>query len=292
VKDTKVQTIGYERPETLAAAVAILDRQGDSARLLAGGTDLIIALREGRLRPAVVVDAKRIPELRPAITEADGRLSIGADTVMTDIAADTRVRKHFPALAEAAAVVGAVQIRNRATLAGNIANASPAADTAPPLLAYAAEVIACGPAGPRRIPVHEFFVGPGETALARGELITAIELRYPVGPAGSAFGRLTRRRGADLASVSVSASIDGSGRTRFGFGAVGPRPLLATDDSGVLADPATDPATRASLLATLAMATSPVSDVRASREYRMSMLAVLGERVLGTAITRRAEGWR
>lgn len=287
-----MQTIGYERPETLAEAVAILDRDGDSAMLLAGGTDLIIALREGRRRPAVVVDAKRIPELRPAITEAGGRLSIGADTVMTDIAADPRVRRHFPALAEAAKAVGAVQIRNRATLAGNICNASPAADTAPPLLAYSAAVIVYGPAGLRRIPIEKFFAGPGQTTLARGELVTAIELGRPAGPAGSAFGRLTRRRGADLASVSVAASIDGSGRTRLGFGAVGPRPLLATDDGGVLADPATDPATRASLLANLAMATGPVSDVRASREYRMSMLAVLGERVLGTAITRRAEGRR
>jgi len=287
-----VQIIGYERPETLAEAVAILDSQGDGARLLAGGTDLIIALREGRQHAAVVVDAKRIPELRPAITEADGRLSISADTVMTDIAADIRVRKHFPALAEAAAVVGAVQIRNRATIAGNICNASPAADTAPPLLAYAAEVIARGPASLRRIPIDEFFVGPGETALRRGELVMSIEIPVPVGPAGSAFGRLTRRRGADLASVSVSASIDGLGRTRLGFGSVGPRPLLATDHSGVLADPGTEPATRASLLATLAMATSPISDVRASREYRMSMLLVLGQRVLGTAITRRAEGRR
>ena len=287
-----MQTIGFERPETLEEAVAILESQGDRAMLLAGGTDLIIALRQGKQHPGVVVDAKRIPELAPAIRKAGSRLSISADTVMTDIAADATVREHFPALAEAAAAVGAVQIRNRATIAGNICNASPAADTAPPLLAYSAAVIAYGPAGLRRIPIEKFFAGPGQTTLARGELVTAIELGWPAGPAGSAFGRLTRRRGADLASVSVAACVDGSGRTRLGFGAVGPRPLLATDDSGVLADPATDPATRASLLANLAMATSPVSDVRASREYRMSMLAVLGERVLGTAITRRAEGWR
>jgi CO/xanthine dehydrogenase FAD-binding subunit len=287
-----VQTIGYERPETLAEAVAILQSQGDRARLLAGGTDLIIALRQGKQHPAVVVDVKRIPELAPAIRKTGGRLSISADTVMTDIAADATVREHFPALAEAATTVGAVQIRNRATIAGNICNASPAADTAPPLIAYAAEVMAYGPAGLRRIPIEEFFAGPGVTTLACGELVMAVELGWPVSPAGSAFGRLTRRRGADLASVSVAAAIDGSGRTRLGLGAVGPRPLLATDVSGVLADPATEPTTRASLLATLVMATSPISDVRASREYRMSMLAVLGQRVLGTAIARRAEGRR
>jgi len=287
-----MQTIGYERPETLAEAVAILDEMGQDARLLAGGTDLLIGLRQGELHPAVLVDTKRIPELRPAIREAAGKLSIGADTVMTDIAADARVRRSFPALAEAAATVGAVQIRNRATLAGNICNASPAADTAPPLLAYAGQVVAYGPAGRRRIPIDEFFSGPGQTILARGEIVAAIELPVPAGPAGSAFGRLTRRRGADLASVSVAAAIDSSGRARLGFGAVGPRPLLAADDSGVLADPATEPAERARLLATLAMTTNPISDVRASREYRMSMVLVLGQRVLGAAITRRAEGWR
>ncbi len=286
-----MQSISYERPGTLDEAVAILDGSGLDARLLAGGTDLIVALREGKLHATVLVDAKRIPELRPAIDIADGLLSVSADTVLTDIAADSQVRTYFPALAAAAGTVGAVQIRNRATLAGNICNASPAADTAPPLLAYAADVVAYGPAGRRRIPIDEFFLGPGETALARGELVTAIEVPLPDGHSGSAFGRLTRRRGADLASVSVAAYIDGSGRTRLGLGAVGPRPLLAIDETGLLADPAADPVLRASLLTTLAMAASPISDVRASREYRMSMLLVLGQRVLGTAIAERAEGW-
>jgi CO/xanthine dehydrogenase FAD-binding subunit len=287
-----VQPIGYERPRTLAEAVAFLDEMGPDAQLLAGGTDLIIGLHQGRLHPVVVVDIKRIPALQPAIHETNGRLSITADTVMTDIATDDRIRRMFPALAEAAAKVGAVQIRNRATLAGNICNASPAADTAPPLLCYAADVVVLGPAGRRRIPIDEFFAGPGQTTLARGELVLSIELPVPAGPAGSAFGRITRRRGADLATVSVAAAIDGSGRTRLGFGSVGPRPLLATDDSGLLADAATEPEVRASMLATLAMATSPISDVRASREYRMGMLLELGQRVLGAAIARRAEGWR
>ena len=288
-----MHTFGYERPETLAQAVAILDRHGPQARLLAGGTDLIIALRDGRIRPAVLVDAKRIPELRPAITESAGLLSISADTVMTDIAGDPRVRGHFPALAEAAAAIGAVQIRNRATLAGNICNASPAADTAPPLLAYAAQVVA---ARARRHPPH-----PGRPtsswAQARRRCDAessspASRSRYRHGPAGSAFGRLTRRKGADLATISVSASIDGAGRTRLGFGAVGPRPLLAADDSGVLADPAAHPGERAALLATLARTARPISDVRASREYRMSMLPVLSQRVLDIAVTRRAKGGR
>ena len=127
----------------------------------------------------MVVDVKRIAELDDEIREGDGGLTIGARTTMTDIAADPRIRRDFPALAEAAAVVGSVQIRNRATLAGNICNASPAADTAPALLVYGAIVVVAGPAGTRRIPIDDFFVRSGVTTLARGELVTAIELPRP-----------------------------------------------------------------------------------------------------------------
>jgi len=285
-----MQAFGYERPQTLDRAVALLEALGPDARPLAGGTDLIIGVRQRTRLPKVVVDLKAIPELRPDIRLADGRVSISADTVMSDLAADDRIRAQFPALAEAAAVVGAVQIRNRATLAGNICNASPAADTAPALLAYGAQVVAYGPGGARLIPIGAFFAGPGQTTLARGELVIAIELPVPARPAGSAFGRLTRRRGADLATVSACAAVDGPGVTRLGFGAVGPRPLLATDAGGVLADPGADPDEQASTLASLVMTATPISDVRASREYRLSMLGVLSQRVLRAALTRRAEG--
>ena len=285
-----MQAFGYERPQTLDRAVALLDSYGPDARPLAGGTDLIIGMRQRALLPKVVVDLKAVPELRPDIRLADGQLSVSADTVMSDLAADNRIRAQFPALAEAAAVVGAVQIRNRATLAGNICNASPAADTAPALLAYDALVVAFGPGGTRRIPIEAFFTGPGQTTLARGELVIAIELPVPARPAGSAFGRLTRRRGADLATVSACASVDGSGVTRLGLGAVGPRPLLATDDTGVLADPGADRDEQAGALARLVLTASPISDVRASREYRLSMLGVLSQRVLRAALARRAEG--
>jgi CO/xanthine dehydrogenase FAD-binding subunit len=287
-----VHTIEYARPETLAEAVAVLDRYGPRARLLAGGTDLIVALRDQSIWPDVLVDAKRVPELRSAITESGGLLSICADTVMTDVAADPLVGRYFPALAEAAACIGSVQIRNRATLVGNLCNASPAADTAPPLLVYGARVVACGPRGTRSIEVEKLFTGPGRTALERGELVTRVEVPVPTALTGSAYGRLTRRRGADLASVSVAALVDTDGRTRLGFGAVGPRPLLVADDSGVLADPGADPAARAGLLASLTRTAQPISDVRASREYRLSALRVLSWRVLDAAIARRTEGGR
>jgi CO/xanthine dehydrogenase FAD-binding subunit len=286
-----MQTFAYERPATLAEAIALLERHGPEARILAGGTDLIIRLRDGTIRPAVVVDVKRIPELRPSISLADGRLSIGATAVMTDIAADPRVRRWFPALVEAAAVVGSAQIRNRATLAGNICNASPAADTAPPLLVYDASVLVAGSRGERAIPIDGFFVRSGQTTLDPGEIVTAIELPLPTRRTGAVHLRRTRRHGHDLASVTLCCGVDEAGVTRIAYGSVGPRPVLAVDRSGILADPAAPPEAKTVLLEGILAAASPSPrSMRASPEYRLAMLRVLAMRAVATAIERlRAE---
>src|SRR4051794_26749931 len=212
-----MRAFAYERPGSLAEATALLAERGPDARLLAGGTDLIIRLRDGTIRPTVVVDVKGIRELESEIHNVDGVLAIGARTTMTAIAADERVRRDYTALAEAAAVVGAVQIRNRATLAGNVCNASPAADTAPALLVYGAVAVVAGSAGVRRVPVDDVFVRSGVTTLARDELITAIELPRPAGPRGAVHLRRTRRRGHDLAAVTLACSIDGAGVTRLAY---------------------------------------------------------------------------
>ena len=286
-----MRTFAYARPTTLAEAVALLEAHGPDACLLAGGTDLVVRLRDGTARPALVIDVKRIAELRPAIREVDGRLVISAGTVMTDVAADGRVRRLFPALAEAAAVVGSVQIRNRATLAGNACNASPAADTAPPLLVYGATVVAEGPGGTRRIPIDGFFVRSGVTTLARGELVTAIELPLPARKMGAVHVRRTRRRGHDLASVTLCCGVDEAGVTRLAFGSVGPRPVLVVDASGVLADPASlDDAKTPIFERMFAEASPSPGSMRASPDYRMAMLRVLASRALATAIARLAEG--
>jgi carbon-monoxide dehydrogenase medium subunit len=283
----------YARPTTLAEAVALLGAHGPNARVLAGGTDLIIRLRDGTLRPSVVIDLKRIAELRPAIGEEEGRLAISATTVMTDIAADERIRRHFVALAEAAAVVGSVQIRNRATLAGNICNASPAADTAPALLVYGATVVAAGPGGMRRIPVSEFFVRSGQTTLSPGELVTAIELPMPERRMGAVHVRRTRRRGHDLASVTLCCGVDETGVTRLAYGSVGPRPVLAVDETGALADPGASDEAKAAIFERMFADASPSPrSMRASPEYRLAMLRVLGARALRVAIARLAEGGR
>jgi carbon-monoxide dehydrogenase medium subunit len=286
-----MHTFAYARPTTLAEAVALLEAHGPDARLLAGGTDLVIRLRNGTARPAVVIDVKRIAELRPAIRADDGRLVISAGTVMADVATDDRVRRSFPALAEAAAVVGSVQIRNRATLAGNVCNASPAADTAPALLVYDAVVVAEGPGGTRRIPVDDFFVRSGVTTLARGELVTAIELPLPARKMGAVHMRRTRRRGHDLASVTLCCGVDEAGVTRLAYGSVGPRPVLMVDESGMLADPAAPDEAKAPIFERMFADASPSPrSMRASPEYRLAMLRVLGARALRTAIDRLAQG--
>lgn len=264
----------YARPETLAQAIALLEHGGDRARVLAGGTDLVIRFRDGTLAPAVVVDVKRIPELAPGIAAVDGVVSVTAGTTMTDVADSALMQRSFPALVDAARVVGSVQIRNRATLAGNICNASPAADTAPALLVYGATVVCFGPGGERRIALDEFFVRSGVTALGPAELVTAIVLRLPTERVGAAFQRRTRRRGHDLASVTVAVTVAASGEIRLAFGSLGPRPLLLTGRVGSEDD----------LVARAVAAAQPSpTSMRAGPEYRVAMLGVLCRRALEAA---------
>ena len=278
----------YERPDRLDDAVAIL--AGGGALLLAGGTDLIIRLRDGSIRPDVVVDVKRVADLDDQVRVAGDRLVIGGRAVMTDIVAHPVVRRDFVGLAESAAVVGSVQIRNRATLAGNIGNASPAADTVPSLLVYDATVTVRGVGGERRIAADEVFVRSGVTTLAPDEIIVAIELPLPSGPRGSVHQRRTRRRGHDLASVTLACAIGADGVTRLAYGSVGPRPLFRVEETGVLADASRPHEERLALLDTLLgdAAPSPTS-MRATPDYRRAMLRVLGWRAVEAALRRRDE---
>jgi len=279
-----MRTFDYERPDMLADALALMADADGAARPLAGGTDLIIRIRDGSIRPRTVVDVKGIAEFSRDIRIEDGWLRIGARTTMTDLLRDDRIRRDYTALAEAAAYVGSVQIRNRATLAGNICNASPAADTAPALLALEARVVAVGQRGRRVIPLDDFFVRSGVTTLAPGELVEAIEMPVRSGRRGSVHARRTRRRGHDLASVTLAVALDEDGVTRVSYGSVGPRPVLAIDDTGLLADPAAgDDAVRDRLDELFAAAAPSPTSMRASPEYRLAMLRVMGLRAVQDA---------
>jgi len=279
-----MRTFDYERPDMLADALALMADADGAARPLAGGTDLIIRIRDGSIRPRTVVDVKGIAEFSRDIRIEDGWLRIGARTTMTGLLRDERIRRDYAALAEAAAYVGSVQIRNRATLAGNTCNASPAADTAPALLAFEARVAAVGQRGRRVIPLDDFFVRSGVTTLAPGELVEAIEMPVRSGRRGSVHARRTRRRGHDLASVTLAVAIDEDGVTRVSYGSVGPRPVLAIDDTGLLADPAAaDDAVRGRLDELFAAAAPSPTSMRASPEYRLAMLRVMGLRAVQDA---------
>lgn len=277
----------YARPSSLTEAFALM-REVPDARVFCGGTDLVVGLRKRKVSPSLVIDIKQVAELRPGIEQVDQTIRIGATTVLTHVIAEERVQSTFPALVEAMQVVGSIQIRNRATLAGNMCNASPAADTAPPLLVYGAMLELVSAGGTRRVALSDFFVGPGRTVLAPGELVSAVELPMPAGPMGSAFARMTRRRGVDLATVNLCCAVSSSG-VKFAFGAVGPRPLLVSDETGALADPGRSQQDQDKALLGLIASTSPISNVRASREYREAMLLVLSRRALETSRQRLAE---
>ncbi|HUQ43194.1 MAG TPA: xanthine dehydrogenase family protein subunit M [Candidatus Limnocylindria bacterium] len=278
-----MRPFAFLQPQSVREVVDHLAADPD-ARILAGGTDLIIGLRDGSVRASSVVDVKRVGELDGNIRAIDGGLAFGALTSMTDIAADERVRTAWTALAEGAAVVGSVQIRNRATLAGNACNASPAADTTPALLIFEAVVVVMGPDGERRIPIDELFVRSRTTTLRRGEVVLRIEIPAPSGRVGSTHARRTRRRGHDLASVTIACSVHESGETRLAFGSVGPRPILVRDDTGMLAAAETDDAERLPILDRLFAEAAPSPrSMRASPEYRQAMLRVLGLRAIAVA---------
>ena len=261
-----MRTFEYHRPGSIDELLARTAARPDAA-LLCGGTDLMVRVRKGWL-PPVVIDLKRVAGLSAEVTVVREGVRIGALTVMTDIIAAEPVQRHFHALADAAVVVGSVQIRNRATLAGNICNASPAADTAPALLVYRARVNVIGASGGRQVDIAEFFAGPGRTTLNEGEIVASIDLPFPPAPRRAGFSRLTRRWGVDLAIVSVCCTVDDAGRTALAAGAVAPRPVY------VEADSEEDAVNR------LSSAASPISDLRGSRDYRVAMLPIVARRAL------------
>jgi len=268
----------YERPGTVAEATALLAAGGAAARVLAGGTDLVLALRGG-LPCDVLVDVKRIPELgRIAWTPAGG-LEIGACVPVQDVAEDERVRRVFPALAEGAEAIGSLQIRCRATVAGNLSNASPCMDTAPPLLVLDGRLRIAGPKGVREAPLADFFLGVRRTALAADELITAVVLPPPAAGLASGFDKIKRSGGHDLAVVNAAAAWDpAAGTLRVAIGSCAVKPVAIPALEGVR--PGADADATGARLAERALAhVQPIDDVRGSAEYRREMAAALCRRL-------------
>jgi carbon-monoxide dehydrogenase medium subunit len=277
-------------PGSLDDCVKALARHGSEAKLLAGGTDLLPQMKNALLKPAVVVDLSGVSRLR-AIEPANGQgLRIGAAVTARTLELDRAVRARFLSLAESGALVGSVQVRNLATLGGNLCNAAPSADMAPPLLALDAEAVITGPKGERRLPIAAFFTGVRRTVLAPDELLVELALPAPAAHSGGNYLRHTPRRELDIAVVGVASQLTLANgvctKARIALAAVAPVPLRATAAEQALEGQAVTP-DRIARAADLAVeAARPISDQRGSAEFRRHLVRVLTRRTLTTALAR------
>ena len=275
----------YCRPPTLNDALAVLGESDGKGRILVGGTDLLVHTRRDPYADTVLIDIKGATDLAPAMEVVGDTVRFGPTASMAALADHADVAGWFPAVVAASKVVGSVAIRNRATLIGNICNASPACDTAPGLLVHGAVVTIAGPAGQRELPLHEFFLAPGKTACGADEIVIRLDVPVPADGTASAFERLTRRRGVDLATVNLAARVDPDGAITLALGCVGPTPLLTATSGPVDHD---DTASVEAAVDELISIATPISDVRATKEYRTAMTRVLALRAVGQAAWSRA----
>jgi carbon-monoxide dehydrogenase medium subunit len=284
-----VKEFEYLEPTSMPQALEWLNTYRARARILAGGTDLYLRLRKSVFLPDYVIDLKRVPDLDYITATREGGVQIGPTALQESVAHSLLIRQMYPALAEAAGWIGSVQTRNRATLIGNLCNASPAADTAPALLSYGAQVKMASINGERSVPLEEFFVGPGKTVLQDNELVAEIVLPAPAPHTGAAFFRRTRTA-MDIAVVCGAAMLTVANGTcqevRIALGAVGPTPMRAPRAESALRGQAlTEPLIGdASRIA--AEEARPIDDVRSSAEYRREMVSILTRRGLKQALER------
>jgi carbon-monoxide dehydrogenase medium subunit len=280
----------YEAPETLDTAVALLAEEEGLAHVLAGGTDLIVQMRTGEVEPDLIVDLKRISGMRE-IVEEDGGYRIGAAVSGAELAEHEGVKALWPGVVEATNLIGSTQIQGRATMVGNLCNASPAADAVPALVAAGAMVRVAGPKGERDVPVAEIPTGPGQTSLDRGELVASVFL--PMRPAGAAdaYLRFIPRTEMDIAVVGAGVYLaledDGTCKdARVALGAVAPTVVIAEEAAGTLIGTKVDADALDKLAAAASAAARPIDDKRGTREYRIKVAGVLAKRAAMIALER------
>ncbi|MFO0947755.1 MAG: xanthine dehydrogenase family protein subunit M [Planctomycetota bacterium] len=286
----------YQAPKTVEDAVTLLAGAAGRAKLLAGGTDILVQLREGLRQADLVVDIKKIPEVMQLDLTPGKGLIVGAAVPCYRIHGDAKIASSYAGLADATHIIGAWQIQSRASLGGNLCNASPAADSIPAMIAYGAKCNVAGPKGARRtIPVEAFCTGPGKNCLAPGEMLVSIEFPAQKAHSGAQYQRFIPRNEMDIAVVGVGSwvQLDPSGKTiaaaRIGVGAVAPTPLYAEEASQWLVG---KPATTESFEQAGNLArkiAKPISDMRGTAEYRVHLVGVLVKRTLTNA-TARARG--
>lgn len=277
----------YMRPSSLEEACAALAGSGGGAKALAGGTDLVVQMKQGGLRPTMLISLRDVPGLSFVQVGDDLTLTVGAATPLATVEHSPEVRRHYPAVADAASWIGSAQVRSRATVGGNLCNAAPSADMAPILLAYGAVATITDGRTERELSLEEFFVGPGQTVLKPGELLKSLT----VPPCDTGFGKYYKqfRSAMDCCTVGVAAWIDFDDGTavvrdgRVALGAVAPTPIRSRTCERLLVGETLDEALIERAAAAVTEDAQPITDVRASAAYRMTLVSVLCKRALNAA---------
>ena len=282
-------TFDYLRPKTIPEAIALLQQYGDDAKILSGGQSLIPMMKLRLARPAYLIDINRIAGLS-YVKEEDGHLKIGGLTREADLESSPLIRSKYPIILDTAHVIADPQVRNLATVAGNLAHGDPANDHPATMLALGAKVVATGPAGARVIPIEDFFVSLFTTALAPNEIVTEIQIPVPPSHSGGAYYKLERKVG-DFATAAVAAQItlDGNGvcqQVGIGLTNVGPTPIKATKAEAFLRGKKLDEATLRQAAQLAADAAQPSSDLRGPAEYKKGLVKELAFRALLRAVER------
>ncbi|CAN0279088.1 unnamed protein product [Discosporangium mesarthrocarpum] len=280
----------YEAPNSLDAAVALLAGANGGGKVLAGGTDVLVQLHAEMIEPDVLVDIKNIADVRQ-MSEDAGAWRVGAAVPGMKVIDDAGFSAAWPGVCEGVALIGSVQVKGRASIGGNLCNASPAADSSPALIAAGAVATIIGPDGSREDPVENIVTGPGKTSLGDGEFI--VSFGFPARPAhsGDCYLRLTPRTEMDIAVVGVGANLtlDDSGvctAARIAVGAVAPTPLLVADAGAALVGTTVDDAALENMMAAVRAACNPISDKRGTKEYRIKTAGVIARRTVENALER------
>ncbi len=282
----------YAAPVSVAEAVGLLTAH-PSARLLAGGTDLLVQLRAGRKETDLVVDAKRIPELNALHYDPAHGLTLGSAVPCYRIYRDKTVARAYPSLVEVASLIGGTQIQGRASIGGNLCNAAPSADSIPLLIALGATCRVAGPLGSRDVAVEDFCVAPGRTVLQPGELLVSLHLPAPAPHSGARYLRFIPRNEMDIAVAGVGVEVvleNGRFRSaRVALAAVAPTPLYVREAGEALAGSPVDDASIAAAAEIARKSARPITDMRGTSDYRSHLCAVLTRRALEAAVERARE---
>jgi len=280
----------YEAPESVEGAVALLSAATGEARVLAGGTDLLVQMRADVVDPDLIVDIKKIAETR-AVTEEKGGWRIGAAVTGAELKEHARLKKAWPGVVETANLIGSTQVQGRATLGGNLCNGSPAADSVPALIAAGAVATLAGPQGRRDLPVEDVMLGPRKLALKKGEIVVSFLLPPRPPRSADAYLRFIPRTEMDIAVVGagVSLTLDGAGTisaARVSLGAVAARVLLVQEAAQAIVGSRLDPAAQQRLEAAARAACRPIDDKRGTIDFRIDVATVLARRTALIAMDR------